>query len=288
MGMTTLAAALLGGLAGLGALIAVAGWLGTPVRDERASRRGRGLDQLNLRLGLAVAAAVLVGALTRWPVAMAAAALFGWTAPTLLGARARRRREAERTEAVARWAEQLRDTMTAAAGLHEAIGVTARVAPLPIRSEVQELAARLRRVPLADAARHFSAAIGNAAGDQVAVALILASERHGARLAEVLGRVAAATRAEAALHLRIEAQRARTYSQARLISGVIAGVVAVYVVLNREYLAPFATVSGQLVLALVCGLWFASLWALVRLAEVASGERLLGQVAALGPTEAGR
>jgi hypothetical protein len=219
---------------------------------------------------------------------MVAAALFGWTAPTLLGARSRRRREAERVEAVARWAEQLRDTMAAAAGLHEAIGVTARVAPQPIRSEVQELAARLRRVPLADAARHFAAAVGNAAGDQVAVALILASERHGARLAEVLGRVAAATRAEAALQLRIEAQRARTYSQARLISGVIAGVVAVYIVLNRQYLAPFATVSGQLVLALVCGLWFASLWALVRLAEVAPGERLLGQVAALGPTEAGR
>jgi Flp pilus assembly protein TadB len=287
MAMTTLTAALLGCLAGLGALVAVAGWRGVPARRVRGSRRGRAREQLNLRLGLAVGAAVLVGAVTRWPVAMVAAALFGWTAPTLLGARARRRWEAERTEAVARWAEQLRDTMTAAAGLHEAIGVTARVAPLPIRLEVQELAARLRRMSLADAARLFAARIGNAAGDQVAVALILASERHGARLAEVLGRVAAATRAEAALHLRIEAQRARTYSQARLISGVIAAVVAVYVVLNRDYLAPFATASGQLVLALVCGLWFASLWALVRLAEARPGERLLGQVAALGPTEAG-
>jgi hypothetical protein len=288
MGMTTLTAALLGCVAGLGVLMAVAGWRGVPARTGRRARPGRTVDQLNLRLGLAGGAAVLVGALTRWPVAIVAAALFGWTAPTLLGARARRRREADRTEAVARWAEQLRDTMTAAAGLHEAIGVTARVAPLSIRPEVQELAARLRREPLADAARHFAARVGNAAGDQVAVALILAAERHGARLGEVLGRVAAATRAEAALHLRIEAQRARTFSQARLICAVIAGVVAVYVVLNRDYLAPFATASGQLVLALVCGLWFASFWALVRLAEVAPGERLLARVAALPTTEAGR
>ncbi len=159
----------------------------------------------------------------------------------------------ERIEAIARWAEQLRDTMSAAAGLHEAIGVTARVAPLPIRPEVQELAARLRREPLSQAARHFAARLANPAGDHVAVALILASERHGSRLSEVLGQVAAATRAEASLRLRIEAQRARTYSQARLISAVIGAVVTAYIVLNRSYLAPFRTPIGQVVLAGVCG-----------------------------------
>jgi Flp pilus assembly protein TadB len=175
--------------------------------------------------------------------------------------------------------------MSAAAGLHEAIGVTARVAPLPIRAEVQDLAARLRREPLSQAARHFAARLANPAGDHVAVALILASERHGARLSEVLGQVAAATRAEASLRLRIEAQRARTYSQARLISGVIGAVVAAYIVLNRSYLAPFGTPIGQVVLAGVCALWFGSLWALLRLAEVAPGERVLAPVASSGSTE---
>ena len=180
--MTTLAAGLLGCFAGLGLLVVVLGWRGLPAGVTRGRRRHRRLEQLNLRVGLAVGAAVIVGAVTRWPVASVAAAVFGWTAPTLLGARSRRRRDVERTEAVARWAEQLRDTMSAAAGLHEAIGVTARVAPLAIRAEVQELAARLRREPLAEATRHFAAQVANPAGDQVAVALILASERHGARL----------------------------------------------------------------------------------------------------------
>jgi Flp pilus assembly protein TadB len=282
--MSALVAGLLGCFAGLGLLVAIAGWRGGPVAVDRERRPRSGLEQVNLRVLLALGAAVVVGVVTHWPVASAAAAVFGWTAPTLLGARGRRRRHVERTEAVARWAEQLRDTMSAAAGLHEAIGVTARVAPIPIRVEVQELARRLRHEPLAAAARHFAAQIGNAAGDQVSVALILASERHGSQLSEVLGRVASATRAEAALHLRIEAQRARTYSQARLISAVIGGVVAAYVVLNREYLAPFASASGQLVLALVCSLWFASFWALVRLAAAAPGERLLGRVARVSPT----
>jgi tight adherence protein B len=274
-----LVAGLLGCGVGLGLLVLIAGWRGQSIAPRgRAARRKR-TDQLNLRLGLAVGSAAIVIVVTRWPVAAAAAAAFGWTAPTLLGARARRRCETDRIEAVARWAEQLRDTMSAAAGLHQAIGVTARVAPLPIRTEVQDLARRLRREPLAAAARQFAVELANPAGDQVAVALVLASERHGTRLSEVLGRVAAATRAEAALRLRIEAQRAHTYSQARLISGVIGAVVAAYVVLNRSYLAPFASPIGQLVLGLVCGLWFLSLWALVRLAEAAPGERLLAQVA---------
>jgi len=283
VGVSALVAGLMGAVLGLGLLMVIAGVRGTEVDSSTARAHGWWrVDRLNWRLGSAVALALLVYALTRWPVAALAAAVFGWVAPTLARARARRRREVERIEAIARWAEQLRDTMSAAAGLHEAIGVTARVAPLPVRAEVQELAARLRREPLAQAARHFAAQLANPAGDHVAVALILASERHGARLSEVLGQVASATRAEASLRLRIEAQRARTYSQARLISGVIGAVVAAYIVLNRSYLAPFGTPIGQVVLAGVCALWFGSLWALVRLAEVAPGERVLAPVATAG------
>ncbi len=279
--MTTMVAGFLGAVAGLGILLVVAGLRGVPAGTlgSAAQRWSPNVDRLSLRLGLALGAAAVVYAVTRWPVGAVAGAVFGFTAPTLLGARARRRREVERIEAVARWAEQLRDTMSAAAGLHEAIGVTARVAPLPIRTEVQELAARLRQEPLPDALRRFASQLACPAGDQVAVALILASERHGARLSDVLSRVAAASRAEASLRLRIEAQRARTYSQARLVSGVIGAVVAAYVVLNRAYLAPFSTPAGQVVLALVCTLWFGSFWALVRLAEVEPAERILSPVA---------
>ena len=91
----------------------------------------------------------------------------------------------------------------------------------------------------------------------------------------MLSRVAAASRAEATLRLRVEAQRARTSSQARLIAGVIAAVVTVYLVLNRSYLAPFGTPVGQAVLAVVCGMWFVAFWALVRLAGMPAGERIL-------------
>ena len=277
--MSALVAALLGAGVGLGLLLVVAGVRGVPRPSPNPARAQlpwrRRVDHLERRIALSLAAAIAMVALTGWPVAAIAAAVFGATAPSLLGAKARRRREVDRIEAVARWAEQLRDTMSAAAGLHEAIGVTARVAPLPIRDEVQELAARLRHEPLAVAVRRFAARLASPSGDQVAVALRLASERHGARLSDVLSRVAAAARAEATLRLRVEAQRARTSSQARLIAGVIAAVVGIYVVLNRSYLAPFGTPVGQAVLAVVCGMWFVAFWALVRLAGMPRGERIL-------------
>jgi hypothetical protein len=273
--MSSLIAGLLGSAFAAGILLTVLGLRGVPPGDAPRRRLTPDVDRLNLRLALAVGAAVLVYAATGWPVGALAGAAFGWSAPTLVGARAVRQREIDRIAGVARWAEQLRDTMTAAAGLHEAIAVTARVAPLAIRSAVEELAIGLQNERLPGLLRQFASSVANPAGDQVAVALLLASERHGARLADVLDRVAAAARAEATLRLRIEAQRARAASQARLVSGVIASVVVIYVVLNRSYLAPFGTPLGQVVLAAVCGLWFLSFWALVRLASFEPGPRLL-------------
>ena len=64
----------------------------------------------------------------------------------LMGVRAERDRLMRRSEAVASWAEMLRDTIAAHAGLQEAIAVTARVAPAPIRTEVQTLAVRAEPV----------------------------------------------------------------------------------------------------------------------------------------------
>ena len=51
----------------------------------------------------------------------------------------------------------LRDTVSSHAGLREAISITAKVAPKPIRAEVQLLSARAEREPLTRALRQFAA-----------------------------------------------------------------------------------------------------------------------------------
>ena len=94
------------------------------------------------RLALLVVGAAFVGWWTRWPVAAVAAGLVGWLTPSFVGLRARRRRQLARSEAVAAWAEMLRDLLVSNAGLHEAIGKSARVAPEAIRGEVRALYVR--------------------------------------------------------------------------------------------------------------------------------------------------
>ena len=58
-----------------------------------------------------------------------------------------------KVEAIAGWAEMLRDTMAGAAGLEQAIIASAAVAPLPVRRSVATLAARLEHDRLAPALR---------------------------------------------------------------------------------------------------------------------------------------
>jgi tight adherence protein B len=164
--MRTLAGAIVGLLLAVGVWIVIAGLRG--VTERSAPRRSISWDQLWWRGGLVVAAATAGWALTGWP---AAGVLGGGTAaivPLLSGTRRRREELSARSEALASWAEMLRDTITAHAGLREAIALTARVAPAPIRNEVQLLAVRAEREPLTTALRRFAVEVADPVADLIA------------------------------------------------------------------------------------------------------------------------
>ena len=150
------------------------------------------MERANLRIGLAVGAAVVVGAATGWPVGALLAALAGWGAPGLLTGAKGGSVAVARIEAIAGWAEMLRDTMAGAAGLEQAIVATATVAPLPIRAEVVTLAVRLEGERLAPALRAFADEVADPTCDLVVAALILAAEHQAQRLGELLGSLAQA------------------------------------------------------------------------------------------------
>ena len=125
----------------------------------------------------------------RWPPCWPAAG--GYALPTLLAGRGERTRQVARTEAIAGWAEMLRDTLSAAAGLEQAILATAPVAPAPIRTEVLALAERLGSERLIPALRQFATELADPTGDLVVAALVLASGNEARRLAELLSSLAA-------------------------------------------------------------------------------------------------
>ena len=231
----------------------------------------------------AAVAAVLVGLITRWPVASAAAAAVVIAAPQLFGGRAATARATARTEAVATWTEMLRDTIAGAHGLEETITISASVAPDPIRTEVEALARRLRREPLAAALRNFGSDLAHPTGDLVVTALSLAAEGAVGDLNELLGTLAASAREEAAMRLRVEASRARLHTAVRVIAGCTLGFAAALVLLNRSYLDAYSGPVGQLVLLVILGLWGASLWWLTRLGQLITPERFLSADADIRP-----
>ena len=268
--------ALLGAAVGLGVLLAVAGWLGAAGPTSRGSSRlRRRVDRLALRVGLAVGAATLAGWWTRWVVVALAAGALGWLAPSFVGLRATRRRQLARSEAIAIWAEMLRDLLVSNAGLHEAIGKSARVAPVAIRDEVRALYVRAQRGDMSAALSRFADDMDDAVADTVVAALQIAEQRAVSDLGGLLAAVATSTRETVAMQLRINAARARTYRTAQLIAGVVAFFVGLLVLSNRDYMAPFGAPTGQVVLLGVCGLVAAALWAMVVLSRPARAERLL-------------
>jgi hypothetical protein len=242
--------------------------------DPKPSRaRNIQLDQLVPRVLLAVVLGAVAAFVTQWPVAAVGAAVSGLVIPSIRRTARDRARSLERTEAVAAWTEMLRDTMAAASGLNEAILASARVAPAAIRVEVQALAVRSEHQPLARALRRFAAGLDDPVADSVVAALILSTERQAGSLGSVLTQIATNAREQAAMRQRIEASRARTYASVRFV--VIVTLVFSIGLVAPVYLKPFGTAEGQLMLAVVFGLFGAAGWALHRMGQPTELARLL-------------
>lgn len=233
------------------------------------------IEQVRLRIFVAAVGSVGMAFLAPWPVAIVLAGAGGFALPTLLGSQKRRHAAVARTEAVATWAEQLRDTIGSSAGLQEAITVTARVAPKELRTEIQAVSLGMRRTPLPVLLRRFAHDVDDPAADQVAVALIMASERRGQNLTGLLSDVAEAARQEATMRMRTETSRAQTYSDAKAVTGIVLGVFALLLVVNRGYLSPFDSLVGQLVMACVGAMWVSAVYGLAKLSIVRRGPRIL-------------
>ena len=252
----TLLIALLGVLVGLGLVLLLVALRGTPPRPPRVRHEGDvarsiKVEHLLVRLAIAVVVAVVVGVVTQWPVAALLLGCAGFLAPSLVGSRAAHLAKIDRVEAIAAWAEMLRDTMAGAGGLEQSIIACSGVAPLAIRKEVLGLAAGLEREKLAPALRRFANELDDPTGDLVVAALILAADKSPKRLGNLLGMLAQSARAEVNMRLRVEASRARTRTSVKVVT-ISAVVFAVgLVILNRPYLEPYDSLVGQLVMALV-------------------------------------
>ncbi|WP_245685651.1 type II secretion system F family protein [Streptomyces yerevanensis] len=233
-------------------------------------------DWTTRRVVIAVVAGVVAGALTTWPVAAVLTTIALLTLPGLLGPDRQAARRTERMEALATWTEMLRDTLSAAAGLEQAVLATADIAPAPLESQMRELAAAVRSGrPLPTALRAFAEEVDDPLADVVVAALVMAAEQQASQVASLLGELAESVREQVAMRQRIDAGRASVRTGVRVTVIVTLGMALGLVVLNRPYLDPFNTLTGQAVLAVVGALFAASFTYLAALGRMEEPVRLI-------------
>ncbi|MEW1653947.1 type II secretion system F family protein [Streptomyces sp. NPDC093707] len=263
-GTVTAVSVVCGALCGFGVVAIGYGAVRRAVREEQSGVAGRlaarvPADWTARRCVGAVVVGVSVAALTGWPVAAVLAVVGVLTLPGLLGPDRAAAGRTERMEALAAWTEMLRDTLSAAAGLEQAVLATADIAPAALESELRELAGAVRSGrSLPSALRGFAAEVDDPLADVVVAALVMAAEQQGGQLAPLLGELAESVREQVAMRQRIDAGRASVRTGVRVTVVVTLGMAVGMVVFNRPFLDPFNTTVGQAVLAVVGGLFAAS------------------------------
>ncbi len=270
--MGEVTSALIGCTAGLGTaaglLLVIVGFRRPPARVLAFRNVRRRTDRTRpLRLVVALGAGSVAGAATGWIVGGVLAAAAVWFLPALVGPDRAHVRRVARIEAVASWTEMLRDILSAAAGLEQAILATAPLAPTAIREDVGRLAARLRSGQrLAAALRRLADELADPTADLVIASLVLAAEHHARQLGELLGSLAETARAQAAMRMRVETGRARTRTSVRVVVATTIAFAVGVVVLNREYLVAYDSPVGQAVLLAIGALFGSGFGWLTRIA----------------------
>lgn len=272
--MTPFAALAAGSAIGLGVFVCAAAW--------RGRFRLAGLSQQRTQLSLrhvAVAVVVLVGTwvITGWTLAAATIAGVATMGSIALSRHGQRRDDRALVDALAVWTEQLRDMLAGSNGLEQTIIATSTHAPVALREPLERLVASMSYSSMTQGLQRFARDVDHPTADFVVAALSTAATRQVRELGALLGHLAACARDEARMHTRIWVGRSRTRSAVRIIAGVIGVFVGGLVVLSPEYLAPYRSAEGQLVLSAVVLVFFAALLMMQRLAVVVAPDRFVGR-----------
>lgn len=269
--MTTVVA-LSGAFCGLGLLFVRVG-----VRGQRLLvRRRNGDAPAWIRpLGVGCAVMLVIYLVTGWSIVAGGSGLAATLVVAVTGRKTNSRSNEEVAEAVALWTEQLRDTLAAAHGLQQTLVATSQHAPERIAPQVRRLAAKLPYAPVGQSLREFAAEVDHSSADFVAAALLAATEHEARDVGALLGHLARCSREEARMHQRIWVGRSRTRTAVRIISLTVLGFVGVLFLLNRDYLEPYGTSNGQVVLTGIIAIFAVALLLLHAGSKVQIPERFL-------------
>ena len=288
---TAMTAFLSGALIGGGIFLLIGFFIGvdllpTPAAGASASLREH-LKGLSGRLIISLGTGVVLLIVTRWIVLAGAGIALVLVWPLLFGGAKEEKHAAAKIEALATWAESLRDTIAGAVGLEQAIPATAYAAAPVIREDLALLSDRMRvRVPLPLALRQFADGLNDPTADLIVSALIMNARLRGPGLRQLLGALADTARSELDMRQRVSASRAGTRRSAQIVVIFSIAIMLGLAIFNRSFVAPYSSVQGQLVLVVVVALFAMGMLWMRRLAGVRLPRRSLIATAQAGGEEA--
>lgn len=244
-----------------------------PEKDRRSSSRLSARTQW--MLVAAIVAGLVIGLLTGWFVAVLIlpAAVLG--APYIL-MRSENSNELRRLEGMAEWTRSLSTMLESAVSLEQALTLSVRSTPEQIRPEVSTLVVRLRsRWSTEQALLAFAADLGDEVGDKIAAVMIMNVRRRGPGLTEALTALADSVMLDVAERREVLAEQSKPATNARLLS-IIGSIGAVALLFSGQYVAPYSTPIGQLLLTFWLVAYGLLLWNLNRMAKFEAPPRFLG------------
>ncbi|MEY9888422.1 tight adherence protein B [Catenulispora sp. MAP5-51] len=221
-----------------------------------ASLSPRRLTGQKARVAACAAGASGLATWTGWPAIAVIGFLALWHLPRVLGPDRVSRHAIELSDAVATFAEMLRDTLSAAAGLQQAVMAAAPLAPRPITTPCMRLAEQIDEgTPLAQAVATWADQVADRHADVVAGCLIIASRRQSGNTAAVLNSVAASAREQASIRRRAVASQAKPRTSVRVTICVVLALFGMLLFGDAQFMAPYDSLRGQIVLAVASGLF---------------------------------
>ncbi|QLQ17256.1 MAG: type II secretion system F family protein [Micropruina sp.] len=187
-------------------------------------------------------------------------------------------RRIARLDAISEWTRNLASVITAGQSLEQALTASVRSTPEALREPVTNLVARLRARWSTEAAlMEFADELDDATGDLVVSALIIGSRHRGEGLSRVLTGLAESVAEEVRSRREIEAERDKARGSARLITLLAVGGCAVFAVAG-DFLTPYQTPLGQIILAVLVGVFILGLvWLRRMVADEAPARFLPGR-----------
>ena len=269
-----LAAVATGSVVGLGIFVVISAWNG------RLNLLSMKSDTKSLALKptlIAGSVFTVVWAVTGWTLAALTIAAVTVMASTAAARHNSRRDDRVLVDAIAVWTEQLRDMLAGSSGLEQTITSTVPHAPAVLREPLERLAASMSYSSLSQALSRFARDVDHPTADFVVAALSTAATRQVRELGTLLGHLASCARDEARMHTRIWVGRSRTRSAVKIIACVVAVFVGGLALVSPDYLAPYRSAEGQVVLSAVVLVFFGALFLMQRLSLIVSPDRFVGR-----------